>query len=156
MNGAHVHLILNHIPILGSVFAFCLLAFGLLFRNQSVMKTGLVTLVVVALLAIPVLLSGEEAEHFVDGLPGVSSDKIETHEEHGEVSFWALIMSGAIALGTLLAGGFKKPPSKILAWLTLGFLVIATILMVRTGNSGGQIRHTEINATQPVGGDHDD
>ena len=66
MNAAYVHLTLNHVPVLGVVFALPLLGFGLLRRNPALLRAGWVTLVAVALVAIPVYLSGEGAEEIVE------------------------------------------------------------------------------------------
>jgi uncharacterized membrane protein len=148
MNGAHLHLILNHIPILGSIFALFLLSYGAFYKNRSISNAGLVTIVIAALFAIPVYLSGEEAEHAVDGITGVSQVAIETHEDHAEIALWVMLMSGAIALGTLLSTFKNKNTSPVLLWINLGLLIIVVLLMVRTGNSGGTIHHPEIDSEQ--------
>ena len=40
MNAAYVHLTLNHVPVLGVVFALPLLGFGLLRRNPALLRAG--------------------------------------------------------------------------------------------------------------------
>jgi uncharacterized membrane protein len=155
MNGAYIHLLFNHVPILGSVFALCLVLYGTFFRNTSILKAGLVTLVVSALFSIIVFVSGEEAEHLVENIIGVSHDAIETHEEQGAIAFWSMIMSGAVALGALLSSLKTNRVSSPLQWITIITLIITVILMVRAGHSGGEIRHTEIHATGSTGHDHD-
>lgn len=148
MNGAHIHLLLNHIPILGSLFALCLVAYGIFFKNGSILKAGLVTAVITALISIPAFLSGEEAEHTVENIAGISENTIEHHEEEGEIAFWAMIMAGAVTLGALLSSIKTKKVSSALQWISLVFLVITFALMARAGGSGGKIRHTEIDGVQ--------
>ena len=80
MNGVHVHLLLNHIPILGTLFALIILGFGYFFKQEILAKAALWTLVVSALVSIPSFLSGEEAEHAVEGIIGVSMVAVEEHE----------------------------------------------------------------------------
>lgn len=156
VNGVHIHLLLNHVPILGSFFALTLLCFGYFKRHDAVAKTGLWTLVAVCLIAIPAFLSGEEAEHAVDGIIGVSESSIESHEEQAEIAFWALICSGAIALGTIAASLKTEYVNRTLLLLNMFFLLGAFALMARTGNSGGAIRHPEINAAvSPTGGEEE-
>lgn len=160
MNGAHIHLILNHIPIIGTAFALVLLGYGKFFRNLSITNAGLVTIVIVSIFSIPVFLSGEEAEHTVDGMSGISLSAIEEHEEQAEIAFWIMLMNGAVALGTLLASRESSQPSPILLWINLAFLVLVFVLMIRAGYSGGQIHHPEIKAGNSIfrmnGSEHDD
>lgn len=158
MNGAHLHLILNHIPILGSAFALLLLIYGRFFKDNSILNSGLATIILTALFSIPVYLTGEEAEHAVDGMLAISLDNIETHEDQAEAAFWAMLMSGAIALGTLLSARSTKQASSVLVWINMILLLIVMILMFRVGYSGGLIHHPEINAEQSseVSKNHED
>jgi hypothetical protein len=66
MDATHVHLLTNHIPILGSFFTFALLMVGMLIKNRTVEIVALSTLLVVTLGTVPAYLSGEEAEHAVE------------------------------------------------------------------------------------------
>lgn len=152
ISGAHLHLLLNHVPILGSVFALVLLAFGFFMRNDTLSRAALWTLVVVSLVAIPAFLSGEEAEHAVEDRPGISNTQIHEHEEQAEIAFWALMCSGAIALGTLTASMKTQSVNRTLLFLNLVFMAGTFILMARTGNSGGAIRHPEIQSASSMGG----
>lgn len=148
MNGAHIHLLLNHVPILGSVFALCLLLYGIFFKNRSILYAGLVTVVVTSLIGIPAFLSGEEAEHMVEPIIGINREALEEHEDMAEIAFWAMLMNGVIALGTLSSGRKTGTPAQALVWLSLSGLLLVTVLMARTGGSGGEIRHTEIHLQQ--------
>ena len=148
MNGAHIHLLLNHVPILGSIFALCLLIGGILAGNKSILISSFITIVVVALICIPVYLSGEEAEHVVDPIIGINKIAIESHEEQAEIALWVLLMNGAIALGTMISALKTNVISKPLIWINLVLLILVVALMARTGGSGGQIRHCEINLTE--------
>ena len=155
MNAAYVHLTLNHVPILGVVFALPLLGFGLLRRNPTLLRAGWVTLVAVALVAIPVYLSGERAEEIVEDEPGVSHDAIEAHEE---IALFGLI--GAEALGLLaLAGLFlSRRAAGVPRWLPLGSFVLGLALaglMTAVAYRGGLINHPEAHGGA-VGGDEDE
>jgi hypothetical protein len=116
--------------------------------------------VAVAIGTIPAFVTGEDAEEAVEGIIGISEAAIEEHEEQGEIAYYGMLMAGAIALGALLSARKGKPVPSALGWLTIGALVIVFVLMARTGNSGGKIRHTELNRTAtsaPAGADdHDD
>ena len=71
MSPTHLHLLLNHVPVLGTAFGLGLLVFGMGRKSQELKKTALGVFVIVALLAVPAYLTGEPAEDGVQGLPGI-------------------------------------------------------------------------------------
>jgi hypothetical protein len=159
-DGAHIHLLTNHIPILGPLFVLPLLIAGVVKKNRSITIAALVMAVAVAVATIPAFVTGEEAEEAVEGMMGVSEVNIEEHEEEAEIAYYAMLMAGAVALGALLSSTGGRSVSPVLSWLTTGILVATFILMARTGNSGGKIRHTELDRTVSAapaqGQDNDD
>ena len=76
MNWAHVHLMLNHIPVVGIGFAILLLAVAVVRRSHELTNVALVFVILVSLWAIPAYLTGEPAEEVVEDLPGVSEELI--------------------------------------------------------------------------------
>ena len=83
MNPAHWHLTLNHIPVLGMAFGLPLVSLALLRKSEELKRISLGFLIVIALLAIPVYLTGEPAEELVENLPGVSkSSSSSTRKPH--------------------------------------------------------------------------
>ena len=68
MDQAHLHLILNHFPILGPLFGTVLLLIGTLKNNKVIQKAGLMSIAVIALITIPAYFTGEAAEHATDTL----------------------------------------------------------------------------------------
>ncbi len=152
MNATHLHLLLNHAPVLGTVFGLALLAFALWRKSEELKKTALGVFVIFALLAVPVYLTGEPAEHVAKQLPGASKPAIEQHEDAAGVAFTGVVVVGGAALtGLLLFRRGKIVP----AWFCSGMLAASLIvsgLMAWTANLGGQIRHPEIrsNNNSPV------
>ncbi|MCW5961984.1 MAG: hypothetical protein KIS76_17615 [Pyrinomonadaceae bacterium] len=150
MNSAHIHLVLNHIPVLGIIFGLLVMAYGFIRKSDEVKQTALGLFVVAALLTIPVYLTGEPAEEIVEHLAGVSDAMIDPHEDW---AFYALVLmeiTGVLALVNLIffRHSFAK---KFLAVTTLSSLIaVGSILW--TANLGGKIRHTEIgnDSTQTV------
>ena len=122
--------------------------------------------VLMALLAIPVFLTGEPAEESVEGLAGVSEALIEQHEEAAERAIWLMEALGVLALAALALGWRKSTLTNTLILLSF-ILSLATFgAMASAGYLGGQIRHTEIRsgataagneqATPEKGGEQDD
>lgn len=144
MDAVHLHLILNHVPILGTLFAAVLLLIGMILKNRTVEVTALATMVLVALLTIPAYTSGEEAEHKVEHFVGVDEHELEEHEEHAELSLWLTITAGALALFTLF--GFRQFPhlSKWVRFSALLFCMGAFLSMIPLAIHGGKIMHSEL------------
>src|SRR5688572_18632246 len=150
MNAAYAHLTLNHIPVLGVPFGLALLAAAVFWRNETLRRAGWVTLVIVALVAIPVYFSGEGAEEIVEHEPGVSHDTIEEHEEIALVAVIGMEVLGALALAGLLLSrrAAGAPP-----WMGIGSLVLALVvagLMGLTAYRGGKINHPEAHGGAAV------
>jgi hypothetical protein len=144
MNQAHLHLIVNHVPIMGSLFAAVLLAAGLLKRSAVLTQAGLVAVLAAGLLCLPAQLTGEGAAAIAQNLPRVSRALIHNHEEAAELGFWALETAAALALFGLLLLKNASPKARLLALLALATTLLSFGLLARAGNLGGQIRHTEI------------
>jgi hypothetical protein len=158
MNATHWHLLLNHIPVLGTVFGLGVLVFALGRRSDELKKTALSVFVIVALLGVPAYLTGEPAEDGVKSLPGVSKPIIEQHEQAASIAFTGVLVLGAAGLSGLLLFRGGKPVPAWFGALMLAASLIVSGLMAWTANVGGQVRHTEIrsNASPPaVIGDKD-
>ena len=151
MNWTHMHLLLNHVPVLGVMFGFLLLAYALIKRNQDLRQASLSIFVITGLLSVVVYLTGEPAEEAVEHLAGVSETVIESHEEAALAAMVGATSLGAIALGSLLASRWSRATAKTLVTVTLLGSLIVSGMMAWTANLGGQIRHSEIrSATSQV------
>ena len=149
MEGAHLHLLLNHFPIIGTLIGIGVLAYGLFINNLSVKKVGLGIFVAMAILALPAYFSGEEAEEAVEHLPGITDAVIHEHEELAEKAILMMALLGALSLFSLYAFWKKKAISKTATIITLLFALITFGVFAKVGNLGGKIRHTELSADTP-------
>ncbi|WP_066508454.1 hypothetical protein [Rufibacter sp. DG15C] len=148
MNDAHYHLLLNHLPILGSLFGALLLASGFATRSVSVLKAGMTTILISSLLTVPAYFTGEPAEEMVERFAGVRHDDIEAHEEAAEFALWAMGAAGAAAvmgLMTTSVRGSRSQKPRTWAVITLIVSVLAFGVMALAGITGGQIRHSELH-----------
>lgn len=144
MSQAHIHLLVNHLPIVGSLFALVLLGVGLLQKNDTLTRAGLVAVLAAGLLCLPAQLTGEGAAAIVQDLPRVSRALINEHEEAAELGFWALESAAALALFGFLLLKNASPRARLLAVLALVATGLSFGLLARAGYFGGLIRHTEI------------
>ena len=147
MNGAHIHLILNHVPVLGTLFGLLLLAYALFRKNKDLMKVSLVIFVLAGLFAGAVYLSGEQAEEIVEHLPGVSESIIEAHEDAGLYALVSAIVLGVVSLFGLWRF-FRKPLPTGFATTALLLALATSGVMAWTATLGGQINHPEIRSDQ--------
>lgn len=162
MDSAHLHLLLNHVPVLGTVVGLILLGVAMLRGGEELKKVSLMIFVVSALITIPTYLTGESAEELVEDLAGVSESLIKRHEDAALISLIAVEVLGLVALGAVVLFNRSSRAAKFLVTASL-MLAVATVgLMARTANFGGQIRHSEIrtqgssNAPHAVKSGHGD
>ncbi len=142
MNAAQIHLLLNHLPILGILFGTVLLAFALWRKKPEMARLSLALFVFTGLVAIAVYFSGEGAEELVEHGPGVSESLIEAHEDAALFAFIAALVLGAVSLAALFLRGLHRR----LAPVALALALVTSGLMVWTGSLGGTINHPEIRS----------
>lgn len=143
MNFAHLHLAINHIPVIGTAFGLALLAAAGLRRSDELLKAGFAILIFTALSALAVFLTGEPAEHFIESFAGVAEAAIEAHEEAALLSLVAAGISGAIGSAGFWFLWRAQAVPKWLLSLALISALLTLGLMGWTANLGGQIRHEE-------------
>jgi uncharacterized membrane protein len=143
VNSAHLHLILNHIPVIGLWFSIIVLAIGLIKKSEDIKKVALMLFVALAIITIPTYRTGEPAEELVEHLPGVSHDLIEEHEEAAGLAATVVTLVGVLALFGIIRA---RRGGTIPSWVVMASLVLSLIgggMMGWTSHLGGQVRHTE-------------
>jgi hypothetical protein len=146
LNWAHIHLVLNHIPVIGIGVVIAFLLAGSVRGSRELEWVSLQMFVALALLTIPVYLTGSPASHQMRELPGVSRETIHQHSSAADFAFWTMEALGAFSLGALVK--FRVPaavPARLIAAL-LALALAVLGLMIWTANLGGRIRHPEIGA----------
>ena len=142
MDAVHVHLALNHVPVVGLGFALLTLIAGLARGDERIQRLGLAFLVVIGVTAFAVRLTGEGAEEAVENLPGVTETVIGRHEQAANLAAVFVSALGLVALAGVLAWRRGAP-----RWFHAGMLALVIAggaMMAYAANLGGQIRHTEI------------
>jgi uncharacterized membrane protein len=143
MNAPQIHLMLNHLPVIGLVFVVIALGAGALTRKDTLVRFGLFLMVGLALAVVPVFLSGEPAEKRVEHLAGVTKQAIEPHEDMARVATIALVALGLFALTALL----RRRHKTVGRGVTVAAFVLSLAaggLLAWTAHLGGQIRHPEL------------
>ena len=148
MSWAHIHLALNHVPVIGLLIALLLLAVATLRRSTELTRISYSLLVLLAATAMVVYLTGEPAEELIENLPGFSEALVEQHEEVALIATIGIVVLGLVALVGLIRFRARRIAP---AWYGRGVLLLALLMggvMVWTANLGGQIRHSEIRANE--------
>lgn len=157
MNGAHLHLILNHVPVVGVPIALFAILYARWSKNDRMLRAAYGFLIGVALITLPVFWTGEPAEHVVEHVAGVSEALIESHEEAAEFALVVTMMSAGFALVGFFASRLEARLPNYRAVLRFVPVLTLIVLTVNTGalgyaaNLGGMIRHSEIRATGTLG-----
>jgi len=146
MNWAHVHLIINHIPVIGIGLLILLFIVAIVRKNKGLITVALAFIILISLATIPVYLTGEPAEEVVEDMPGISEELIEEHEEQAEIAFILVEVAGGLALITLIARRYSDNLGQRLVILTLLVLIVSGGLIGWTANLGGKIHHEEIRS----------
>jgi uncharacterized membrane protein len=146
MNGAHWHLVLNHLPIIIPVIGLLIMISGFLFKSEILKRAAYCVIIVGALTAITAMSTGEEAEEIVEEINGVDERFIEVHEEAAETFAILLYILGGVSLVGLWTNWKQKSFSNPVALATIIFTVVVLFFAKQTGTTGGEIRHTEIRA----------
>ncbi|MBU3682301.1 MAG: hypothetical protein FGM16_10240 [Flavobacterium sp.] len=147
MNDAHYHLVINHFPIMGTIFGVGILIAGLVLKRMILQQTAFVLFIISALTGFLAMYTGEGAEELVENLPGIGHTIIHEHEELAEKFAVVLYALGLLSMATLFLQIKKNGFAKIAVYVTLILSLLAVVLGKAVGTSGGEVRHTEIRTT---------
>lgn len=157
MNGAYIHLAINHIPVVGVPFAFFLFLIGYIRKSRDLVQAGFVVMILMGLGAYPIVKSGGMAAHVLRGVPEITRESIHEHAEAADFGFWGAVILGIFSLAAFWVTKKTQMISKTWTLIALvGSLWLSTV-MARVAHLGGLIRHPEVakdfappNATTPV------
>jgi uncharacterized membrane protein len=144
LNFAHLHLLLNHFPIIGTIVALALFLVSFVGKNQDLRRASYIIFAGIALLTIPTFLSGFGAQLGIQGKPGVSDELVSRHEGSAMLSLWFMFATGAFSLVALWQSHHRERAANWTVAMVLFFSLFTVGLMARTGNTGGDIRHPEV------------
>ncbi len=144
MNDAHLHMVVNHFPIIGSIFGLGILITGMILKNNSIKNTAYVLFIVAAIFAAFSIGTGEGAEEMVEDMPNIGKRIIHEHEEIAEKLALVLYLLAAISLTGLIMNIKNYSKAKLISYVAIVVATVAVVLSTQVGTSGGEIRHTEI------------
>ncbi len=144
MTSAHLHLVLNHLPLACGVLGIILMLYARVRKVGGLHEAGLVLFVIGGLLTIPTYLSGEPSEGLVKEIPGVDATLVEEHEDSAGFAAAATGLLAVASLATLL---MQSRGRLVPGWLAVAVIVLSllsAVTMGRTAYLGGKIHHAEV------------
>jgi uncharacterized membrane protein len=152
MNDAHLHMVVNHFPIIGTIFGLGILIFGIFLKNNSLKNTAYFLFIIAAVFGFLSMNTGEGAEEIVEDFPNIGKKIIHEHEEIAEKLALVLYALGLVSIIGLYLTIKNNAKANLVSYLAVIIAVVAVFLGKQVGTSGGEIRHTEIreNTTQTV------
>ena len=144
VNVTHLHLLLNHVPTAGSVVALGLLLLALVRRDEPLKHAGLEVLFVVAVLTLPVYMSGVAAHQKLRSQPDLSDNAIRVHQDAALAGFAVTELAGFVAWIALWQSRRRGRAARGLVPAVTLLSMVALALMARAADLGGEIRHPEI------------
>jgi uncharacterized membrane protein len=150
MDWIHLHLALNHVPVLGTLFVCLLLITAAVKKDESLKRLSLWWTVWLMLISIPLKFTGDFAAEKAGKEPWFIETLVQAHEQAADQATTGIFLMGIAAIMALVMARKGRP---VVTWslsltLVLGLLTFA--LMARAANLGGQIRHTEIRPELPL------
>ncbi len=152
MDQTHIHLVITHMPIFGSILGGFVLAYGLWTKSNETKIAAYSLFILSSIGAGIAYLTGEAAEESVENLPGIFEATIERHEDFAFYALVSLIILGVASILGIFLTLKKSPATRTLAFVIFLISLVSFGLVARTGYLGGQIRHSEIvkGATTPI------
>src|SRR5262249_25275446 len=143
MNLAHIHLLLNHWPIIGAFLGLLLLLVAFFAESDDLKQTSLAFFTLIALLAIPTYMSGDVANEVLRASTPLPKELINIHHGAALLSLIFIEITGAVALiGLWRFSRMSRPaPGPVARWnfalLLLLSIVTAGVTTVTGDKSGG-------------------
>ena len=127
MNFVHLHLLVNHLPIIGTAIGFIVLLSGTLLKSKVTQRTGLLIATFAAIAAFPTMFSGDQAEHLLEKSKEIDMTFVEAHEEAAEIYIKIVIAAGIVSLITFLFTFGKSKITHVLSWISILFFHINVV-----------------------------
>lgn len=146
MNGAHVHLTVNDVPILAAFTAAVLLTVALLARSRDVWaRAGLLALLVATAGGAFAFLSGVVAVDTVAGMARTSNKALSQHHVRATIASVVLALAAVFGLVVYVrarktGGRFGRRSLAVVLATTLA----AAAALAWTGLAGGRVNHPEL------------
>ncbi len=148
----HVHMILNHVPTAGFVFALVFYVVALVINNSGMVRGSLVLFVLCSIVGVPTYVTGTAAMWALTQppIPEISKAVINAHRDMALWTLFGLAFTGGAAWIELWRQRHLGRFSTVSLALVLLFALATLGVMTETGHRGGLINHPEIRSAADI------
>lgn len=150
MNSAHIHLVITHLPIFGSILGGLVLVYGVWSKSDQTKLASYTLLIISSVATVVAYLTGEGAEETVERVQGIAKGMIDQHEDAAVFALTGMTVLGLVSMLGLYLTITKSSIANQSAKFIVGICIISFGFAAWAGYLGGQIRHTEIGTTTPL------
>jgi uncharacterized membrane protein len=149
---SHIHMILNHFPTVGFVFAMFFYIVALVTNNVVMKRSSLALFVILAIIIVPTYVTGAASMWAltVPPVPEISKALINAHRDMALLTLFCIAFTGSAAWIELWRFRYLGRFSNLSLYLVLIFAIITLGVMAETGHRGGQINHPEIRVATDI------
>ena len=137
MNFVHLHLLLNHVPTVGTIVALGLLLLAFAKKSDDLTRGSFALFFAIALVSLPTYMTGYSAEAVVKERPGVNLELIALHQSS---ALLALVFMEATGVAAWFGLWQARKPTGRSKWALPSVLLLSVItiaLMANVANIGG-------------------
>ena len=149
MNEAHMHLMVNHLPVVLPIVSILLMLFGFVLKSEPFKRAAYLIFIFGAFTTLSAMITGEGAEEIIENIDRNTPLYIHNHEETAEVFALLSYVLGVLSFIGIWGSYRGKNWSKTFSIITLLFSLVVVFFASETATSGGRIQHTEIRNGHP-------
>ena len=145
----YIHVVLNHLPIYGTMLGALALAVSLLLRSRSAQIIDLLLTLIGGASSYPVFVTGQRAYKSIRSVSDdAGADWLDEHMDRAEKTIGAFYLLALLALAGLLVP-IKWPKSGTpLVALTLVVAILCSGIAIYIAQAGGRVRHPEFRPSE--------
>ncbi len=162
MESAYLHIVTNHIPIIGVPLALALLVLGIWRKSDELKTASFLVLIFLGAATLGTFLLGQGGEDYVEDLAGISHDSISEHEGFAKFALGSVAVTAILSLFAMfrykgysflkrrgnnpLGDDATSTAATFPNWIVFAILVFtlsSSAILGYTGKLGGKIRHSE-------------
>jgi len=145
----YIHVVLNHLPIYGTILGALALAISLILRSRAAQITALILTLIAGASAYPVFVTGQKAYKTIrNQSDDAGAERLDEHMDRAAKTIGAFYFLAFLALAGLLVP-IKWPKAGLpLAAVTLVVAVLCAGIAIYIAQPGGQVRHPEFQTSQ--------
>jgi dolichol kinase len=145
----YIHVVLNHLPIYGTILGATALTISLLLRSRAAQITALILTLIAGVSSYPVFVTGQKAYKTIRSISDdAGSDWLDEHMERAEKTVGAFYFLAVLAITSLLLP-IKWPHAAVpLAALTLVVAILCSGIAIYIAQAGGRVRHPEFRPSE--------